>query len=133
MENKEISKVTMGAMIIVALFFDGIQALTIYIYFIPFIGLILGPLIGGGVSLFAFMTFSLWFKLSGMKFDSKIVSTIVGTFFIEIMPILSIFPAWTLSVVLIFILNKTKKIVSTISPEAEHILNKIDKKNPNTQ
>lgn len=125
MENQETSKITMVAMIAVALFFDGIQALTIYIYFIPFVGLILGPLISGGVSFFAFMTFSLWFKLAGMKFDSKIVSTIVGTFFIELIPLLSVFPTWTLSVILIFILSKTKKIVGVISPEAEQIIDKI--------
>lgn len=109
-------------MIAVALFFDGIQAGTIYIYFIPFIGLILEPLIAGGVSLFAFITFSLWFKLSGMKFDSKIVATTVGTFFIELIPGLNALPAWTLSVVLVFLFIKTKKIAGKVIPESEKLL-----------
>lgn len=125
MENKEISKITLGAMIATALFFDGIQAGTIFIYPIPFVGLILGPLIAGGVSFFAFMTFSFWFYLVGMKFNGKIVSTTVGAFFIELIPVLNALPGWTLSVVLVFVLSKTKKIVAVISPEAGHVIDKV--------
>lgn len=112
----------MWAMIMVALFFDGIQAGTIYIYFIPFVGFVLGPLIAGGASFFAFMTFSLWFKLSGMKFDSKIVSTTVGTFFIELIPGLNALPAWTLSIVVIFMFFQTKKILGDHFPEASRLM-----------
>lgn len=128
MGNTEISKITMWAMIGVALFFDAIQALTSYIYFIPFVGFFLEWVISSGVSLFAFLTFSLWFYIAGLKFNTKIASTTAGAFFIELIPILNILPTWTLSVALVFILTKTKEIVGSISPETEHLIDKIDKK-----
>ena len=59
--DHEISKITMWAMIAVALFFDGIQAGVAWIYFIPFVGFILAWVISTGVSIFAFLTFFLWF------------------------------------------------------------------------
>lgn len=128
MENEEISKITMWAMITVALFFDGIQILTSYIYFIPFVGFFLEWAISSGVSIFAFLTFSLWFYLAGIKFNAKIASTTTAAFFIELIPVLSTLPAWTLSVTLVFLLSKTKKIISDISPEAGHLIDRVDKK-----
>ena len=123
--NQEISKITMVAMIVVALFFDGIQAGTVYIFFIPFVGFILEPLIAAGASLFAFMTFFLWFNLSGIKFNSKIATTIMGTFFIELIPLLNTLPAWTLSMVITFLFLKTKKIAGGIIPGSENLSDKI--------
>lgn len=131
MENKEVSKIIMWAMIAVALFFDGTQALVVYIYFIPFVGLVLGPLIAGGVSFFAFMTFSLWFRLAGMKFNSKIVSTTVGTFFIELIPLLNSLPAWTLSVVIIFMYFQAKKTLKKNFPEIDNLA--LDKSSENNK
>ena len=111
-------------MIIVALFFDGIQAGTIYIYAIPFVGFVLGPLIAGGTSLFAFMTFSLWFRLSEIKFNTKIVATTAGAFFIELIPVLNALPAWTLSIVLIMLMQKSKKVLGKVAPEVSKIVDK---------
>lgn len=112
-------------MIGVALFFDGIQAGTIYIYAIPFVGPLLEPLIAGGASLFAFMTFSLWYKLLEIKFNSKIIGTIIGTFFIELIPILNALPAWTLSIVVTYLFFQTKGIVSKIAPETTKLVDKV--------
>lgn len=130
MENEEVSKITMWAMIAVALFFDGIQILTSYIYFIPFVGFFLEWAIASGVSIFAFLTFFLWFHLAGIKFNAKIASTTAGAFFIELIPLLSALPTWTLSVIMVFLLSKTKKIVGAISPEAGQIIDKVDKNKP---
>lgn len=130
MENEKISKITMVAMIAVALFFDGIQFAAGLINFIPFVGFILALVITSGVSIFAWLTFFLWFRLAGSKFDSKIVSTTVGTFFIELIPILNALPAWTLSIVVIFIFFQTKKILGDHFPEASaFIVGKVAKDN----
>ena len=120
--NQEISKITMWAMIAVALFFDGIQAGVAWIYFIPFVGFILAWVISTGVSIFAFLTFFLWFHLAGLKFNSKIAATTVGAFFIELIPGLSALPAWTLSIVLTFIFFQTKKVTSKIASGSEKLL-----------
>jgi len=130
MENKEISKITMWVMIAVALFFDAIQAGVAWIYLIPFVGFILAWTISTGVSIFAFLTFFLWFHLAGLKFNSKIAATTVGAFFIELIPGLSALPAWTLSVVVTFIFFQTKKVAEKIVPGSEKLLGD---KNENTK
>src|SRR3989338_8456935 len=120
--NQEISKITMWAMIAVALFFDAIQAGVVWIYLIPFVGFILAWTISTGVSIFAFLTFFLWFHLAGLKFNSKIAATTVGAFFIELIPGLSALPAWTLSIVVTFIFFRTKKILGDNLPETNRLM-----------
>ncbi|MBM2817516.1 MAG: hypothetical protein HW401_106 [Parcubacteria group bacterium] len=117
-------------MIAVALFFDGIQAGIVWIYLIPFVGFILAWTISTGVSIFAFLTFSLWFHLAGLKFNSKIAASTVGAFFIELIPGLSALPAWTLSIVVTFLFFQTKKVASKIAPRSEKLL---DSKSENTK
>ena len=121
MENEKISKITMWAMIVVALFFDGLQFGADLLNFIPFVGFILAWTITSGVSIFAFLTFFLWFHLAGMKFDSKIAASTVGAFFIELIPVLNALPAWTLSIVVIFLFSKTKNVAGKIVPESEKL------------
>ena len=58
MEDQEINKITMWAMIAVALFFDGIQFGADLMNFIPYVGFILAWTITSGVSIFAWLTFS---------------------------------------------------------------------------
>ena len=117
MEDQEINKITMWAMIAVARFFDGIQFGADLMNFIPYVGFILAWTITSGVSIFAWLTFFLWFRLMGSKFDSKVVATTVGTFFIELIPGLNALPAWTLSIVVIFMFFQTKKILGGHFPE----------------
>ena len=112
----------MWAMIAVALFFDGIQAGIVWIYLIPFVGFILAWTISTGVSIFAFLTFSLWFHLAGLKFNSKIAASTVGAFFLESIPGLSSFFWWTISVVTTLTLFQAKKIASKIAPGSEKLL-----------
>ena len=124
MENKELGNMTAGAMIIVALFFDGLQFGADLINFIPFVGFILAWVITSGISLFAFMTFSLWFRLLEIKFNTKIVATTAGAFFIELIPVLNALPAWTLSIVLIMLMQKSKKVLGKVAPEVSKIVDK---------
>lgn len=119
--NKEINKMVMWAMIAVALFFDGIQAGSAWIYLIPFVGFMLAWVISTGVSIFAFLTFFLWFHLAGLKFNSKIAITTVGAFFIELIPGLSVLPAWTLSVILTLLFFQTEKITKSIIPGSKKL------------
>lgn len=96
----ELGGVTFILMLIVALFFDGIQAL---FQLIPVAGQILAMIIG----LLAYLTFFLWFMLKGQRFltAGKIIA-MTGTLFVEIIPIVNALPAWTLSIVLMFITSK---------------------------
>lgn len=129
MDDNKISKITFACMIATALFFDAIQFGADLMHFIPVIGNILAIVISSGVSIFAWLTFFLWFRLAGTKFDSKIVATTVGTFFIELIPILNALPAWTLSIVVIFLFFQTKEIVSKVAPGATKLIDKtIDSK-----
>lgn len=125
MENEKISKITFACMIVTALFFDTIQFGADLMNLIPFIGFILAGVISGGVSIFAWLTFFLWFRLVGTKFDSKIVATTVGTFFIELIPILNALPAWTLSIATIFLFFQSKEILNKVVPEATKLAGKV--------
>lgn len=124
MDKKELGNMTAGAMIVVALFFDVIQFGADLMTFIPFVGFILGWVVSSGVSLFAWLTFFLWLRLSGTKFDTKIVATTIGAFFIELIPVLNALPAWTLSIVLIILMQKSKKVLSKVAPEVSKIVDK---------
>lgn len=125
MKDEKVSKITMGMMIAVALFFDGVQFGADLLNFIPFVGFILAWTITSGVSIFAWLTFFLWFKLKGVKFDSKVATTTVGAFFIELIPILNAFPAWTLSIVTIFLFFQSKEILDKVAPEATALTRKV--------
>lgn len=129
MDNEEISKITMWAMIAVALFFDGLQFGADLMNFIPFAGFILAWVITSGISIFAFLTFFLWFQLQGIKFNSKIVATTVGAFFIELIPVLNALPAWTLSVVVTLLFFQSKEILDKVAPGIGKIIDKDAKSN----
>lgn len=116
-------------MIAVALFFDGIQFGTGWIYLIPYVGFFLEWAISSGVSIFAFMTFFLWFHLAGLKFNSKIAVSTAGAFFVELIPGLSLLPAWTIFVVTTLLLLQTKKIVDKVAPGAGKIIGENAKSN----
>lgn len=125
MDNNKISKITFACMIGAALFFDTVQFGANLMHFIPVIGNILAVIISSGVSIFAWLTFFLWFRLVGTKFDSKIVATTVGTFFIELIPVLNALPAWTLSIVVIFLFFQTKEILNKVVPESTNLAGKV--------
>lgn len=89
---------TIVFMVVVAIFFDVLQWLLAFIF------------MGWMVSIFAVLTFYLWFRLNGVKFVSpKRIGTLFGGFFIEIIPILNVLPAWTAAVTIISLDAKVKE------------------------
>lgn len=106
-EPRQLKDTTIGLMISVALFYDGLQAL---LQLIP----VAGQILAGLVAIFAFLTFWLWFRLNGIKFSTPKRSAVMGTgFIIELIPILNILPAWTLAVAIIVADLKVKKYKNT--------------------
>lgn len=107
-EEQEIKKVTAAFMIIVALIFDGVQAL---VNLIPVIGQVLSFFI----SIFSFLTFYVWFKMNGVSFSKpKKVLRFWGGAFVEAIPILNVLPALTLSVFVMLSETRTKKVLSQV-------------------
>jgi len=106
--NAEVKPATAALMIIVALLFDGIQAV---INLIPIVGQILSFLL----SIFAFLTFYVWFKMNGISFAKpKRAGKLIGGGLIELIPILNVLPAWTLAVFLIISETKINKLAGQI-------------------
>ena len=102
-EKKRLSEATKALMVAVAIFFDGLQLL---IQIIPVVGQILSILI----SIFASLTFYLWFKINNINFvNPKRAGYLAGGFLIELTPLLNILPAWTLAVVLLIRNSNAKK------------------------
>ena len=92
-----------------ALFFDFALAL---IWLVPFIG----PAGAWAFSIFPLMTFLLWFKMRGMNFMTpKRVFTLPGAYIIE--AILSILPAWTMSVLILLGTEKIKQVTGAQKKE----------------
>ena len=101
-QNKEkgLKVTTVWLMISVALFFDALQALLTLVF--------LGWLAG----LFATLTFWLWFRMHGISFmKPKRLAVFGGSALIEVIPFLSILPAWTLAVGYLALSSKLKEVV----------------------
>jgi len=108
MEKREITKITMGLMVVVALFYDIVQ---IGLSTLPLAGWIISPL----VSVFAFLTFYVWFKTYGRNFMTpKRALAMGGGAIIEMIPILNILPAWTMAVLFLIGLEKAEKLASVV-------------------
>src|SRR3989344_7047797 len=96
-EKKGLSDTTIALMIVVALFYDALQALLTFI------------LMGWLVGIFAGLTFYVWFKMKGLNFVTpKRIGTFSGAFIIEVIPFLSALPAWTAAVVILALDSKIK-------------------------
>ncbi len=92
---------TVWLMIGVAAVYDSLQVISD----IAIIGLILGTLI----SIFAFLTFWLWFKLKGISLAGLKKSLVMGIFsFLEIIPLINDIPGWILSTIIIIIISRTE-------------------------
>jgi len=108
MEQKEIGSATAFLMIFVALIYDLFQLI---INLIPIAGQILSFVI----TIFAFLTFYLWFKIYGRSFVSPKRAMAMGAgVIIEIIPIISILPGWTVAVILLIGIEKLEKITSLV-------------------
>lgn len=96
-KQKDIQSHTVALIIGTALFFDVLQWALAYIFMDWLAGF------------FAFLTFYVWFKILGMSFMSpKRIATMGGAFIIEIVPVLSMLPAWTGAVTILILDHKAK-------------------------
>lgn len=83
---------TIVLMILCALFFDGLQIALEFLFG-------LGLVVDSFVSIFAGLTFFVWFKMHDINFvDPKRLAAMGGGFFIEIIPGLNALPVWTAAV-----------------------------------
>jgi hypothetical protein len=100
-EKKGLDNMTIAFMVSVALFYDFLQ--------IPLTPIFMGWL----VSIFAGLTFYVWFKMRGVSFMSpKRAGILGGGFIIELVPLLNVLPAWALAVVLLGLDSKIKKVTT---------------------
>ncbi len=102
MQEKEqgLGNPTIIFMFVVAIFFDVTQWLLAFIF------------MDWLVSIFAYLTFFLWFKLKGISFMKPKRLVVAGTsFLLEIIPFVAALPALTGAVVITALDSKIKKIV----------------------
>lgn len=98
-ENKGLDNTTIALMVSVAIFYDALQWLLAFVFMDWLVGF------------FAFLTFYLWFKMRGLNFATpKRAGTLGGAFIIEVVPFLSMLPAWTAAVVILALDSKIKKV-----------------------
>jgi len=108
-KNKEkIDNITATMMISTAILVDGIQAFLTLIF--------IGPFVNWLISIFAWMTFFLWFALKGIKFTNnpKRVFTFMGGSLLEIIPGIATLPAWTATITITILTIKAEKKVKNI-------------------
>jgi hypothetical protein len=99
-QNKGLKNHTVILMIVTAIFFDVLQ------WFFTFI--FLGWLVG----FFAFLTFFMWFMSHGISFmKPKRFLVFSGTTLAEIIPFLSIIPAWTAAVSYLALSSKLQEVI----------------------
>lgn len=103
--GRSVGKVTFMMMATVAIIFDVILAL---ISLIPFVGWIINALI----SVVAFLTFFMWFRTKGIKFNSpRKMASLPAGFLLELIPYLNILPGWTVAVFMTTASDKVEKVV----------------------
>ena len=116
--KRKIGFMQAGFMIGVAVIFDLAQA-GIELISVGFLGWLFNPL----VSIFASMTFFMWFTLNEVSFlkPTKLI-TMLGTTLIELIPWLNDVPAWTLGVIITLALVYADDIIALVSPETAKAL-----------
>ncbi len=120
--NPKIDNITATLMISTAVLVDGIQAFLTMIF--------IGPFVNWLISIFAWMTFFLWFMLKGIKFTNnpKKLFTLAGGSLLEAIPIIASFPIWTLTIsTTIFMERAEKKLKSTLGKDLGTPISKIIK------
>lgn len=99
-QENQLSKITIGLMMVVALFYDLVQ---FGVNFIPAIGQIASAL----VAILAFCHFFLWFKMHGVSFVGiKKILTMGAGFLIELIPVLNMLPGWMVAVAGTIVLSR---------------------------
>lgn len=74
----------------------------------------IGVIVSTFISIFAWLTFYFWFKLNGINMlDSgvrKIITLLCGAF-IEMLPVINVLPAWTISVVIMLFIVRSEDVI----------------------
>jgi signal transduction histidine kinase len=112
--EERIDSSTGKLLVIVAFGLDFFQGI---IGALPFVGAILSPMI----SLLVFLIFWMWLKLHGVSITDSIerIAIMFGGFLVELIPILNILPAWTLTIFITVLLvrNKDKREIKDFYEE----------------
>ncbi len=86
-------------MVVTALFFDVLQWAATFVF------------LHWAVTIFAYMTFGLWFFIKGIKLlTSRRIATVGGTLIIEIAPFIAALPAITAMVVITILDAKARQL-----------------------
>jgi len=108
-------------MVMVALIYDGLQAL-IDLISVGTVGWAINPLI----NIWSFLTFFFWFKLKGVSFISpKKLATILTPSFLEFFPLVNSLPTWTCGVIIMLAIVYAEDVVGFASPQTARALGKI--------
>lgn len=95
-------------MVSTAVFFDVLQWALAFLF------------LDWAVTIFAYMTFGLWFYLKGLKLlTPKRIATMGGTLMIEIIPLVAALPAVTAMVVITVLDTKAKQIAKKVMGNTE--------------
>lgn len=106
-EEKGLSNITVGLMVIVALICDMIQ---IVIQIAPVVGQIIAAII----NVFTFLIFLIWFGVHGVRFAKpKRLLTFGGGTLVEFMS-LGILPTWTIAVLIVSLDARVGKVVQRL-------------------
>jgi hypothetical protein len=105
-KSRKIGFSTSFLMIVLAVTFDVIQVL---FNLAPVIGNILSVIL---INTFAWVSFYVWFKILGVDFSKPSrMGTMVGSGFIEMIPIVNVLPTWTLAVVILIASTNVKEAI----------------------
>lgn len=75
---------------------------------------IVGLIVSTFISIFAWLMFFLWFKLNSIgMLDSgaRLAVTIWGGAFIEMIPVINVLPAWTISVAIMLFIVRSEDVI----------------------
>ena len=106
-KKEKIDNITATLMIGTAVLFDGFQAfLTL---------LLIGPFVNWLISIFAWLTFFLWFMLKGVHFTKNLnkLFTFMGGSLMEIIPVVDALPAWTATIIITILMIKAEDKLDT--------------------
>lgn len=125
-QKKELHGEIIGFMVVIALFFDGFQAL---INLIPF----LGQALASFTEFVAFSLFFVWFKSYGISFATPKRGLIMASsFIIELIPFLNILPAITLAVLMVALDTRIKDFIKSPTETTSKEPRTFPNQNPDT-
>lgn len=102
-------------MLVTTLLFDGLQFGTDLFHALPLIGTVAQSVVDILISVWAWLTFYVWFKIRGVSFiNPKRFAVLNGGALIEMIPIVNSLPAWTLAVFLLIGITRAEELLAKI-------------------